>query len=798
MGKASELSLDITGMTCAACANRIEKVLNKMDGVTATVNLAAENAKITYDREQTEPKAIIERIEKLGYGVAPKKAIFDIRGMTCAACANRIEKVLNKMDGIESAAVNLAAETADVAYLPGVVEIADIRERVKKIGYEAIPKSEGVEDGAYKEKEYRAKRVRFMVSAVLSIPFVYMMIADRTGLFMPMMLENPWVQAILAGIVQFYIGAPFYAGAVRALLNRSANMDVLVALGTSAAYFYSLYGTIRAQAQPSFTPELYYETSAILITLILLGKLLEARAKGRTTEAIKKLLDLQAKEATVLRDGKEIKISAEAVVPGDVLIVKPGEKIPVDGTVISGASSVDESMITGESLPVEKAAGDAVIGATINQTGTLKIRADKVGKDTVLSGIIKIVKEAQGSKAPIQRLADVISGIFVPIVVAVAAVTFLVWLSFVRPGDWPAALDAAISVLVIACPCALGLATPTSVMVGTGKGAELGVLFKGGEALETAHKLDVVLLDKTGTVTKGKPEVVRFVTEDGEGDRILRAVVSAENASEHPLARAIVAYGLERGVEPLEVDAFRAVPGRGIEAEVDGRAIVVGTRRLLNDHGIRYDSYQQTIAELESEGKTAMLIAVDGEAKGVIAVADELKDTSRKAIADLKRLGVDVRMVTGDNEQTARAVAGQAGIAHVYAEVLPEEKAEIVKALQRQGKRVAMVGDGINDAPALAAADIGMAIGTGSDIAIETADITLVGGDLSHIPKAIALSRATMRNIRQNLFWALFYNCIGIPIAAFGLLSPWVAGAAMAFSSVSVTANALRLKRVHI
>lgn len=794
-----EFTLDITGMTCAACANRIEKALNKMDGVNANVNLALENAKVSLDENKAGTEDIVNKINKLGYGVRKEKADFDIRGMTCASCAARIEKVLNKQAGIEKATVNLATETAAVLYEPGVITLDDIQHKVKKIGYEAIPRIDENKTDDLKQKEYEKKRNKFILSAILSLPFVYMMIAMFTGLPMPMVLENPWLELVLAGIVQFYIGAPFYMGAFRALANKSANMDVLVALGTSAAYFYSLYGTIRWAANPAYHPDLYFETSAILITLVLLGKLFEARAKGRTTEAIKKLLDLQAKTATVIRDGKELQVAIEEVVVGDVLIVKPGEKIPVDGVVLSGQSAIDEAMITGESMPVEKAEGDGVIGSTINKNGTLKMKAEKVGKDTALAGIVKIVKEAQGSKAPIQRTADVISGIFVPIVVGIAILTFIIWMAWVQPGHLPAALDAAIAVLVIACPCALGLAVPTSIMVGTGKGAELGVLFKGGEYLETTHKIDAVLLDKTGTVTNGKPVVTDLaVLDGGEADDILKMVISAEKPSEHPLAGAIMEYGNNKGIEPVEAESFEAIPGQGIHAVINGRHVWVGTRQLMREQAISYESLEKQLQAMEAEGKTAMLIAMDRKIKGVVAVADTIKKSSRSAITALKNMGIDVYMITGDNERTAKAIAEQAGIAHVFAEVLPEHKAEKVIELQRQGKKVAMVGDGINDAPALAAADIGMAIGTGTDIAIETADLTLVGGDLEHIPKAIELSRKTMRNIRQNLFWALFYNIVGIPIAALGLLAPWVAGAAMAFSSVSVTANALRLKRAKI
>ncbi|WEG12132.1 heavy metal translocating P-type ATPase [Pullulanibacillus sp. KACC 23026] len=797
--KERELSLAITGMTCAACSTRIEKVLNKIDGVDANVNLALENAKVHIHDDQVTTEEIVTRIRKLGYDVQEEKQEFDIRGMTCAACSTRIEKMLNKMPGVDKATINLATESGTVEFLSGVVTAQDIVERVKKLGYEAIPKNENQSQEDYKEKEYKQKRTKFIVSAVIALPFIYMMIGHAGILPVPGFVENKWFQLILATFVEFYIGGPFFVGAYRALANKSANMDVLVALGTASAYFYSLYGVIRSLVQPGYKPEFYFETSVLIITLILLGKLFEARAKGRTTVAIKSLLNLQAKEATLIKDGEQVKIPVENVQVGDVLLVRPGEKIPVDGSIIEGKSTVDESMITGESLPVSKQVGDEVIGATLNKNGTLTMKAEKVGKDTALAGIVKIVKEAQGSKAPIQRLADVISGIFVPIVVGIAILTFIVWIAFVTPGNLPHALDAAIAVLVIACPCSLGLATPTSIMVGTGKGAESGILYKGGEYLETTHYLNAILLDKTGTITKGKPEVTDFINLGEDSDEALLAkIVAAEESSEHPLAQAIVEYGKEKGVLSVSVSEFEAIPGHGIFAKVDDVPLYIGTRKLMSRENISMDDHEQTMSKLEQDGKTAMLVAYNGQLQGIIAVADTVKETSKQAISDLKALGLDVYMITGDNKRTAEAIARLVGIDHVFAEVLPEEKASKVKELQAQGMKVGMVGDGINDAPALAAADIGMAVGSGTDVAIETADVTLIGGGLEHVVKAIDLSGKTMKNIRQNLFWALFYNSIGVPIAALGLLAPWVAGAAMAFSSVSVVTNALRLKRVKI
>ncbi|MCA1009138.1 heavy metal translocating P-type ATPase [Halobacillus halophilus] len=801
MSEQKEMNVGITGMTCSACSARIEKVLNKMDGVEASVNLTMENATITYNNEQAQPQEIKEKIEKLGYGVQTDKVELDIHGMTCAACSTRIQKGLSRMNGIEEASVNLTTEAGVIEYQPGLVSTDQIIEKVKDLGYDAVIKKDRDEQKDYKEEELKRKKRQLFLSIILSLPLLYTMIGHLPwdlGIPVPKLMMNPWFQFVLATPVQFYIGAPFYIGAYRALKNKSANMDVLVALGTSAAYFYSVAEGIRWQLNPDIMPELYFETSAVLITLILVGKLFESLAKGRTTQALTKLLNLQAKEATVLRNETEEKIPVDQVEVGDVLLVKPGEKIPVDGTIIKGTTSVDESMITGESLPVEKYEKETVIGSTINKNGTIQMKAEKVGKDTALAGIVKIVEEAQGSKAPIQRTADVISGIFVPIVVGIAVITFVVWYALVSPGQLPPALEAAIAVLVIACPCALGLATPTSIMVGTGKGAEQGILFKGGEYLEGTQGLTTILLDKTGTVTKGKPEVTNFDTVQSHQTEVLGYLAAAEKASEHPLAEAIVNYGEENGVTPQEAEEFEAIPGYGIKARVGGKQVYVGTRKLMKRETIDYTELEDTITKHENEGKTAMLIAIEGELAGYVAVADTIKETSKQAIQDLKELGLSIYMVTGDNERTAKAIASQVEIDGVYAEVLPEEKAEKVKELQEKGEKVAMVGDGINDAPSLATADIGIAIGTGSDVAIETADLTLIGGDLENLSKAIKLSRKTMANIKQNMFWALAYNSAGIPVAAIGLLAPWVAGAAMAFSSVSVVSNALRLKRVKI
>ncbi|MFE4044068.1 heavy metal translocating P-type ATPase [Priestia sp. YIM B13490] len=802
--KQKEATLQITGMTCAACSNRIEKGLKKIEGVKeANVNLALERSTIIFDPSKTSPQAFEEKIEKLGYGVVSEKAEFAITGMTCAACSTRIEKGLNKLEGVTKASVNLALETASVEYSPSQIAPQDITKRVEKLGYGAKLKSEEKEEEqSYREKELSKQKGKFWFSFILSVPLLWAMVSHFTFtsfIPLPHMLMNPWVQLALATPVQFVVGKQFYVGAFKALRNKSANMDVLVALGTSAAYFYSLYFSLKSLGSSAHTNQLYYETSAILITLILLGKLFEANAKGRSSEAIKKMMGLQAKTAVVIRDGAEVEIPVEEVQKGEVIFIKPGEKVPVDGEIIEGQSALDESMLTGESVPVDKNIGDKVIGSTLNKNGFLKIKATNVGRETALAQIIKVVEEAQGSKAPIQRLADYISGIFVPIVVGIALLTFFVWYIWIAPGEFAPALEKLIAVLVIACPCALGLATPTSIMAGSGRAAEFGILFKGGEHLEATHKIDTILLDKTGTVTNGTPELTDVrIAQDYEENELLQLVASAERLSEHPLAQALVAGIKNKGIEIQDPLSFEAIPGYGVKATVQERELLVGTRKLMNQHKVNIDTALEEMTNLEREGKTVMLVALDGKYAGMLAVADTIKVTSKEAVSRLKEMGLEVMMITGDNRQTAQAIAMQAGIEHVIAEVLPEGKAEEVKKLQQQGKKVAMVGDGINDAPALALADIGMAIGTGTDVAMEAADITLMRGDLMSIADAIEMSRKTISNIKQNLFWAMGYNTLGIPIAAVGLLAPWVAGAAMAFSSVSVVLNALRLQRVRL
>jgi Cu+-exporting ATPase len=786
----------IGGMTCAVCATRIEKGLNKLAGVDkAVVNLAAEKATVHYDPAQITVKEIGAKIENLGYQVIKDKANFKITGMSCAACANRIEKGLNKLPGIYSASVNLVGEKAAVEYDPREVTIEQMKAKIDSLGFTAHDLTDNKDrnqEKQVKEAEVNKQRFRLILSAVLSFPLLWAMVLHFFGIMgnVGHFLNNPYLQLVLATPVQFVAGWQFYRGAYAALRNGSSNMDVLVALGTSAAYFYSIANVVRGVA------ELYFETSAILITLIILGKLLEATAKGHTSEAIKALMGLQAKTARVIRNGEEIDVMIEAVLVGDIIVVRPGEKVPVDGVIIEGTSTVDESMLTGESLPVDKKVEDPVVGATINKFGTFKFKATKVGKDTALAQIVRIVEEAQGSKAPIQRFADVVSGYFVPTIISIAVLTFLGWYFVGDPGNFSRALINCISVLVIACPCALGLATPTSIMVGTGKGAENGILIKGAEHLENAHRLTAIVLDKTGTITKGEPDVTDIISLAHLNEsELLQIAVSAEKKSEHPLAEAIVKFGQSRGILAADPERFTAIPGYGVEVFQGGNRILVGTRKLMRENNIIIDPLISQIESLEGQGKTVMLMSFEDQMLGLLAVADTIKEHSADAVVELKQLGIEVWMITGDNERTARTIANQVGIDNVMFEVLPEHKAQKVESLKQEGKVVAMVGDGINDAPALATADVGFAIGSGTDVAIEAADITLMRGDLGGIVAAIKLSKATMKNIKQNLFWALIYNSLGIPVAVAGYLSPVVAGAAMAFSSVSVVMNALRLKR---
>ncbi|PRO64459.1 heavy metal translocating P-type ATPase [Alkalicoccus urumqiensis] len=784
-------SIPVEGMTCAACSSRIEKVLNKMDGVEASVNLTTEKASVTYDDEKVGITDIKAKIEKAGYKPAAETIRFHVDGMTCAACSARIEKVLGKQGGIDQASVNLTTEEAVVEYDSTVISVEKMFEKVQKLGYTPKAREDNDERKEKKEKAYKRQKRMFLLALFLSIPlFVTMIDHFFPGqMILPSILMNGYVQWTLATPVQFIAGWQFYKGAYKALRGGSANMDVLVAMGTSAAYIYSVVIVLTGGSG------LFFETSAVIITLVLLGKLLEAGAKGKTSEAIQSLMSLQPKKALVIRDGVESLVPVSEVVPGEQIRVKPGDKIPVDGTVLEGYSSVDESMLTGESVPVEKSEGESVIGATVNKNGSLLIKADQVGSDTALSQIIRIVEEAQSSKAPIQRLADVISGYFVPAAFGIAVLSFLGWY-FLAGASFETALINFTAVLVIACPCALGLATPTSIMVGTGRAAENGILFKGGQYLEQAHKVDTIVFDKTGTLTKGQPAVTDIVESEISEDELLRLAASLEARSEHPLAEAVVDEASGRGLRLEPVSSFTAVPGHGIRGTAGDKEVRIGTRKLMNEEEIDWSSAGEHVEVLESEGKTVLLVAVDGTFAGYIAAADTLKESAAEAVHKLRLAGKETIMVTGDNERTASAIAEKAGIDRVFSEVLPEEKALIIKEIQEEGRRVMMIGDGINDAPALVQADIGTAVGTGTDVAMEAADITLMREDLRILLHVFDLSSKTMRNIKQNLFWAFVYNSIGIPIAALGFLAPWVAGAAMAFSSVSVVSNSLRLKRI--
>ena len=795
----NKTNIGITGMSCATCANTIEKKLSGTNGVeNINVNLALEKAAIEYDENEISKDRISKEIEKLGYGVIKEQEVsedkitLNIGGMSCAACSASIDRVLNAEEGINKASVNLTTEKATVEFDSSKIDTAEIVDRINAMGYTAeIPKDETRDtEKERREKEIKKLRIELIASILLSSPLLLAMVFMLIGVDTPF-LHNPIFQLIVATPVQFIIGFKFYKNAYYALRSGSANMDVLIAMGTSAAYFYSVYNTFF---QEGMMKDLYFESAVVIITLILLGKYFEAIAKGKTSEAIKKLIGLQAKTARIISGGVEKDIPIEDVAVSDIIVVRPGEKIPVDGLIVEGTSSVDESMITGESIPVDKKSGDTVVGASINKLGSFKFRATKVGKDTMLSQIIKMVEDAQGSKAPIQKVADKVSGIFVPVVVSIAILTFLIW--YIAFGNATMGFISMVSVLVIACPCALGLATPTAIMVGTGKGAENGILIKGGEHLERAYKIDSVILDKTGTITKGKPEVTDIVTlsEMNESDVLILAA-QVEKNSEHPLAEAIYTKAQEEFENIKDPDDFEAIPGRGVKAIIKKNTVLLGTRKLMKENGIELIDVESKIVKLEKQGKTAMLMAVNDKMVAIIAVADTIKDSSKEAIKQLNDLGIEVYMLTGDNKRTANAIAKQVGIEHVIAEVLPEHKADEVNNLKSLGKTVAMAGDGINDAPALATADIGMAMGTGTDVAIEAADITLISGDLKAIPASIRLSKKTMNKIKQNLFWAFFYNVIGIPVAALGFLNPMIAGAAMAFSSVSVVTNSLSLKR---
>ena len=803
----------IEGMTCSACASRIERVVKKLEGVeSANVNFASETLNVTYDEEKVDKEKITAAIEKAGYKVKTqsKSYTFNIEGMTCSACANRIERVVGKIQGVEQGNVNFASEKLNVTIDESTTNIGQIKAAVGKAGFKLVSTEEKKEE-VKKYSEDQLLFYRFIASIGFTVPLLIISMGHMMGMPLPHIIEpmmNPFnfalVQLILT-VPVMVVGYKFYKVGFKNLFQLSPNMDSLIAIGTSAAFLYSIYGMVQiARGDGSYAMHLYFESAATILALITLGKYLEARSKGKTSDAIKKLMGLAPKVATVVREGKEQVIPIEEVLVGDIILVKPGEKLPVDGEIIEGSTAIDEAMITGESIPVEKTVGSQVVGASINKTGFIKYKATKVGKDTALAQIVKLVEEAQGTKAPIAKMADVIAAYFVPTVIGLAILAAVFWLIM---GETPVfALTIFIAVLVIACPCALGLATPTAIMVGTGKGAENGVLIKGGEALETAHKIDTIVFDKTGTLTEGKPKVTDIVlAKNGVNthteDDILSLAASSEKGSEHPLGEAIIKAAEDKGLVLKKLEHFNAIPGHGIEVQIEGKIVLLGNKKLMVEKHINLTELEEVSDKLAAEGKTPMYIAMGTELLGIVAVADTLKASSKEAIETLHEMGIKVAMITGDNKRTADAIAKQVGIDIVLAEVLPEDKANEVKRLQDEGKKVAMVGDGINDAPALSRADIGIAIGSGTDVAIESADIVLMRSDLKDVPTAIKLSKATIRNIKQNLFWAFGYNVLGIPVAMgvlhlFGgpLLNPMIAAAAMSLSSVSVLANALRLR----
>ena len=786
-GPIRRLDLPLNGMSCAACATRIEKVLNRLPGATASVNFASEHASVELTTNETSPQQVVSAIEQAGFAVPLQTLELGIEGMTCAACATRIEKVLNRLPGVE-ASVNLASERARVRYQPGVTDQSQLLESIQRAGFTGRVASDRSreEEKARKIATYHAELRRFWIAAALSLPLVAQMATMFGGdMHNHQDMLPRWLQLVLATPVQFWIGWRFYDGGWKALRGGGANMDVLVALGTSAAYFFSLVVTLGAIADLP----VYFEASAAVITLVLLGKLLETRAKAKTTAAIEALVRLQPRTARVERDGQLLELDAALLIPGDIFIVRPGESLPVDGEVIDGASSVNEAMLTGESMPVAKRAGDQVFAATANGEGMLRCRATGVGEHTLLAGIIRMVAEAQGSKAPVQRLADRISAIFVPVVCVIALLTFAAW--WVVGSAFSDALVNAVAVLVIACPCALGLATPTAIMVGTGQGAGAGILVRNAEALERAEKIEVLAVDKTGTLTRGEPIVTDLVPLAGDVDESLRLAASLEQGSEHPLGRAILARAQTLSATLSTLADFQSTAGKGVSGRVDGRILRLGSPDWFADLALPIEQ----IAALQAAGKTVVVLAEDDVPLTLLAIADSLRDTSRAAVARLKEMGIRVVMLTGDNAATAAAIAAEAGIDEFRAGILPGDKAAAVGALRTGGGVVAMVGDGVNDAPALAAADVSFAIGAGSDAAIEVADVTLVRSDLQGVADAILLSRATLGKIRQNLFFAFIYNVAGIPLAALGMLNPVFAGAAMAMSSVSVVSNSLLLRR---
>ncbi|MFC2068702.1 heavy metal translocating P-type ATPase [Chloroflexota bacterium] len=826
-------SFKIGGMTCASCASNVEKALIGVPGVVSVnVNVANEKATVEYLKSETDIRDFKKVVEGAGYqvldttGTGKKKISFALSGMTCASCVSHVEKALNELNGVSSVNANLATEKATVEYDPITVGMAEFRKAVEGAGYgirsEITDETTGEPDAVTSATHHEARilRKKLIVSGIIGIYMFLIMISELTGdAWLPSFLGNTYLLWALATPVQFWAGWQFYKGLWAGIKHKTANMNTLIAVGTSVAYVYS----IAAILFPDFIAaggrgaHVYFETSVLIITLILLGRFLEARAKGQTSEAIKKLMGLQAKTARVVRSGEEVDIPVEEVQVGDIVIVRPGEKVPVDGRITEGYSSVDESMITGESIPLEKKTGDEVIGATINKTGSFRLETTKVGKETALAQIIKLVEEAQGSKAPIQRLADIISTYFVPAVIAIAAITFVIWILI---GPEPAltfALLNAVAVLIIACPCALGLATPTAIMVGTGKGAENGVLIRNAEALETAHKIRAIILDKTGTLTQGQPIVTDVVTASGFNEaELLLIAASAEQGSEHPLGEAIITAAKEKSLTLSKATEFNAIPGHGIESQINGHKVLLGNMKLIQERGFHLNGLESKAEQLSEDGKTPMFVSIDDKIAGIIAVADTLKPSSKETVSQLHHLGLEVVMLTGDNKRTAEAIAKQVGIDRVLAEVLPEHKAREIKRLQEEGTVVAMVGDGINDAPALAQANVGIAIGTGTDVAMEAADITLMSGDLRGLVTAISLSKRTMRTVKQNLFWAFAYNTALIPVAAgvlylffgqsgtpaglrfffgdYGFLNPVLAALAMASSSITVVSNSLRLR----
>lgn len=803
-------SFKIDGMTCSACANRVERVVKKMNGVEeASVNFATETLSVKFDEAKVAASKIEEIVVKAGYSVRKdmRNYTFKVEGMSCSACANRVERITKKIDGVESANVNFATEKLTVRVDAEKVRYSDIKLAVDKAGFKLIKEDDEVKEVSKKKDESKLLLNRFIFSLIFTVPLLIISMGHMVGMPLPSIIDpmkNPLNFALIQLVLTIPVmvaGYKFYKIGYKNLFKLSPNMDSLIAIGTSAAVAYGLFAIYKIlNGETHYAMHLYFESAVVILTLITLGKYLEAVSKGKTSEAIKKLMGLAPKTATIIKNGKEVSIPIEEVIVGDIILVKPGEKLPVDGGIIEGSTSIDESMLTGESIPVEKNIGSTVIGASINKAGFIKYKATKVGKDTALAQIVKLVEEAQGTKAPIAKMADIIAAYFVPTVMALAIIAAVGWL--IAGESTVFALTIFISVLVIACPCALGLATPTAIMVGTGKGAENGVLIKGGEALETTYKIDTIVFDKTGTITEGKPKVTDIICNGIKEEEVLVLAASAEKGSEHPLGEAIVREAEDRSLEFKSLEHFKAVPGQGIEVTIEGKDILLGNKKLMIENNINIESLHVESDRLATEGKTPMYIAINNKLSGIIAVADTVKENSKAAIEELKKMNVNVAMITGDNKKTAEAIAKSVGIDIVLAEVLPEDKANEVKKLQGQNRKVAMVGDGINDAPALVQADVGIAIGSGTDVAIESADIVLMKSDLKDVVTAIRLSKATIKNIKENLFWAFGYNVLGIPVAMgvlhiFGgpLLNPMIAAAAMSFSSVSVLLNALRLKK---